>query len=88
MDKGFVYILKDASNRFYIGSTDDLKRRMRQHELGHTQTTRNMGNPVLVLTQEYESLKIARKIELKIKKLKRKNYIEKMVADGYIKIKI
>ena len=85
--KAFVYILKDEKGRFYIGSTNDLERRMIQHKIGHTQTTRNMNNPSLVLSQEYETLQIARIVEKKIKKLKRKDYIEKMIFDGYIKIK-
>ena len=55
---------------------------------GHTQTTRNMNDFEIVLKQEYESLKLARKIELKIKKLKRKDYIEKMINDGYIRITV
>ncbi len=38
----------------------------------------------LVLKQNYSSLETARKIERKIKKLKRKDYIEKMVKEGYI----
>lgn len=54
---------------------------------GHTQTTRNMVDPILVLVQEYHNLDVARKIERKIKKLKRKDYIEKMIHDGKIKIK-
>lgn len=86
--KGFVYILKDDRGKLYIGSTSDLARRMRQHKSEHTQTTNRMKNPVLVLTQEYLSLKEARKIELKIKNLKRKDYIEKMIKDGFIKIRI
>ncbi|TSC54684.1 MAG: Uncharacterized protein LiPW30_150 [Parcubacteria group bacterium LiPW_30] len=59
---------------------------MRQHSLGHTQTTRKMKSPALVFVQEYETLQIARRVESKIKKLKRKDYVEKMVRDGYLKI--
>ena len=47
-----------------------------------------MDNFEIALKQEYESLDLARKIELKIKKLKRKDYIEKMIKDGYIRITI
>jgi putative endonuclease len=84
--KAFVYILKDEAGKFYIGSTSDLQRRLKQHERKHTQTTRNMSRPKLVLKQECSTLLIARRIENKIKKMKRKDYIEKMVSDGYIKI--
>ena len=81
-----VYILKDSLGKFYIGSTDNIKRRMIQHRGGHTQTTSSMKKPELVLRQEYPTLAIARKIERKIKNLKRKDYIEKIVVDGYIKL--
>lgn len=83
---GFIYILKDKGNKLYIGSTDNLERRMHQHESGHTQTTKRMKKITLVFHQEYPSLEQARQIEIKLKKLKRKDYIEKIIKDGYIKI--
>lgn len=86
--KGCVYILRDAENRLYIGSTDSISRRLKQHLVGHTQTTARMKNTQLALSQEFESLEIARKIERKIKNLKRKDYIEKMIADGHIKMSL
>ena len=70
--KGYVYILKDRNGKFYVGSTDNLERRFKQHKNGHTQTTRNMNDFEIVLKQEYGSLKLARKIELKNKKIKKK----------------
>ena len=84
--KGFLYILEDEKGKFYIGSTTDIKRRLKQHKSAHTKTTHRMKNPKLALIQEYGSLETARKIERKIKNLKRKDYIEKMINDGYIKI--
>jgi len=45
-----------------------------------------MLNPKLVLKQEVPSLLIARRIESRIKRMRRKDFIEKMVADGYIRI--
>jgi len=87
--KGFVYILQGSNkDKFYIGSTSDISRRIKQHTNGHTQTTRNMGKIDLVLVQEYNNLEIARKIERKIKKLKRKDYIQKMITEGKIKMEI
>ena len=86
--KGFVYILKDSTGKFYIGSTDNIDRRLSQHEQGHTQTTRNMEKPELIFQQGYESIKVARQIERRLKSLKRKDYIEKIIADGYIRMTI
>ncbi|MFA5211175.1 MAG: GIY-YIG nuclease family protein [Patescibacteria group bacterium] len=83
---GYVYILKSNDNRFYVGSTSNIDRRLKQHKNGHTQTTRNMKNIELVLVQEYNNLEVARKIERKIKKLKRKDYLQKMINDGKIKM--
>jgi len=84
--KGYIYILKDDHGRFYVGSTSNLERRMSQHRYGGAKTTRGMVNPKLVLSQEFCSMMLARKVERRIKKLKRKDYIEKMVSDGYIKM--
>lgn len=87
MQKGFVYILEDENGSYYVGSTVDVERRLRQHRGGHTQTTAKMRGLRLVLSQEYDSLEKARKVELKIKRLKRKDYLAKMVSEGLIRIK-
>ena len=86
--KGYIYILRNSKGQFYIGSTDNLNRRLHQHKLGHTQTTRNMKDFEVALVQEFDSLKLARDVERRIKNLKRKDYIEKMIQDGYIRMSI
>ena len=83
----YVYILKSDNNRYYIGSTLDLKRRIKQHENGHTHTTQRLSNFKLVFSQKFDNIKQARNIELGLKKLKRKDYIENIVRDGFIKMK-
>ena len=85
--KGFIYILKSDLGVYYVGSTSDIDRRLRQHKSGTTRTTRNKNIQNLVFLQEYNFLSQARKIEKKIKNLKRKDYIERIIADGYIKVK-
>ncbi len=82
----WVYILQDKSGRFYVGSTSDLVRRMKQHAAGHTPTTVRMCDPVLVFSQEYDTLKIARHIESRLKRLKRKDYLQRIISEGYIRI--
>ena len=86
MPKGIVYILQDDTGRHYIGSTNDLNRRLKQHRQGQTPTTHRFNNPKLVFSQEYPTLLDARKVELKLKRLKRKDYIEKVIKDEFIKI--
>ncbi len=40
----------------------------------------------LCFSQEFESLEIARMVERKLKKLKRKDYLSKIIADGVVKL--
>lgn len=85
----YVYILESVTNgRYYIGSTDNLKLRLNHHTGGHTPSTRRFGKINLVFSQEYTSLKEAGIIERKLKKLKRRDYIERIVKDGFIKMKV
>ena len=86
--KGYVYILKDKNGKFYVGSTDNLERRLKQHKTDIRKQLEIWIILKYVLKQEYDSLDLARKIELKIKKLKRKDYIEKMINEGYIRMTI
>ena len=82
-----VYILQFVGGEFYIGSTIDLDRRIKQHIGGHTPSTKRLGEGKLVFKQNYLTLKDARSVEYRLKKLKRRDYIAKIVTDGYIRIK-
>ena len=82
-----VYILQKEEGKYYIGSTIDINARLKHHLDGYTPSTRKMGKLKLVFKQEYESLSEARKIEVKSKKLKRHDYIEKIIKDGFIKMR-
>jgi len=82
-----VYILENKTGRFYIGSTTDLSARLKHHAGGYTPSTKRLGNMKLVFKQDYATLAEARNIEHLLKKLKRKDYIEKIIKDRYIKIR-
>jgi len=86
--KAYVYILKDQDHRFYIGSTRNVEKRIKEHTDGMSRYTKRLKHLKLVLMQEFESITIAKKVELKIKRLKRKDYVERMIKDGYIKLNI
>ena len=76
MPKGYVYILRSArNNKFYIGSTTDLIRRVGQHNRGKVRSTKPLGELKLEFSQEYSNINSARAIERRLKKLKRKDYL-------------
>jgi predicted GIY-YIG superfamily endonuclease len=39
----YVYVLENAHAQRYIGSTDDLRRRLAEHRAGNCRTTRGRG---------------------------------------------
>jgi len=67
MKFAYTYVLLCADNKFYIGSTDDLRRRLRYHENGHVPST-SRRRPVLLLYYEAcLSLSAARRREKQLK---------------------
>ena len=85
----YLYVLESLDDgRYYVGSTINLTQRLRHHLGGHTPTTKRFGEIKLVFSQEYSTLKEARKIECRLKRLKRKDYLARIIADGYIKLKM
>jgi len=74
----WVYVLRNSiTDRYYIGSTIDLKRRFQQHISGNTRTTRILGTKELVYTEQYQTEKEARTREKQLKSYKSKVYIKK-----------
>lgn len=63
-----------------------MQERLSHHKRGFTPSTKRLGELDLVFSQKYATLKEARSVERKLKKLKRKDYIEKIIKDGFIKI--
>lgn len=64
----WVYILRGANGRHYIGSTVDLERRFQEHQRGHTHTTKRLGGEIqLAASWEFETLAEARKVERQLK---------------------
>lgn len=86
----YIYILRNIEGKYYVGSTSDVEKRLLQHRSGQSPSTRRLkpDSLELVLIQEYSSIGEARAIEAKIKKLKRKDYIERMVSDGKINMRL
>ncbi len=67
----FVYVLRsERDGRFYIGSTHDLSRRLRQHNRGKTQSLRSRRPLRLVYVERLETSEQARKREKQLKSFK------------------
>jgi len=83
--EGILYILfSNKLNKYYIGSTNDINRRLYEHNIGHSTFTKT-GTPwTLTFSKKFPSLELARKEELRIKKCKSRKYIENYVKLLYI----
>ncbi len=77
----FLYILQsETSGKFYVGSTDDLDRRLSEHARGHTPSTRGRGPWKLVYKEEFATLLEARRRELEIKRWKSSRMIRALIS--------
>lgn len=82
--EGCVYILQNRqTSRYYVGSTRNLERRLRQHKSGSTKTTKS-GDWELVFSQTTETINQAREAEKKIKSWKRRDFIDRIVHEGRV----
>jgi predicted GIY-YIG superfamily endonuclease len=66
----WVYILRGA-RRYYIGSTENLDRRIAEHRRGSNHTTRRFGGEViLAAAKRVPSMTEARALECRLKRKK------------------
>ncbi|MBD3274042.1 MAG: GIY-YIG nuclease family protein [Candidatus Marinimicrobia bacterium] len=80
--KGIFYIIYSKHrDKYYIGSTNDLSRRLSEHNRGHTKSTRIATDWVLKFSREYDTLELARKKERYLKSLKSRKIIERIIAN-------
>ena len=65
-----VYVIRNRVGKFYIGLSDDIGRRINQHNVGHSKWTRGKGPWTLIWQSEEMNLSSARKLELLLKRQK------------------
>jgi len=67
----WVYILRGASGRHYIGSTNNLSRRIEEHRRGETHTTKRPGGDLeIIAVLETATLPEAQALERAMKRKK------------------
>lgn len=77
----YLYILQsESTGRFYVGSTNNLTRRLEEHVRGQTSSTR--GPWKLVHKEEYESRLTAHRRELEIKQWKSSKMIKALLSQA------
>jgi putative endonuclease len=68
-----VYILRNCAGSFYVGLSDDVARRVDQHNAGQSRWTKGRGPWAIVWQSEALSLSDARKLENRLKRQGRGN---------------
>jgi putative endonuclease len=77
----WVYVLRSVRNgRFYTGSTNDLERRLAEHERGKNKYTRFAGPFEVVHTETYETRLEARQRERFLKTGQGREQLESVVG--------
>jgi len=76
-----LYVLRsETSGKFYVGSTEDLDRRLSEHNRGQTPSTRGRGPWKLVYQEQFASLLEAHRRELEIKRWKSAKLIKALIS--------
>ena len=82
----YVYILKsDSKQRYYIGCTGSLLRRLNEHRHGKVSSTKSLLPVKLVFQQHCLTFSEARTLESRLKRFKRKDFLEKIIKEGKVK---
>ncbi len=85
MDKYYTYIIESKINgRWYIGHTNNLQRRSEEHNSGENKSNKAKGPWKIIFLREFNSNLDANKFELKLKKLRNKNFIRKDYSEFFL----
>ena len=75
-----VYAIKSLSKKYiYVGLTNNLDRRIDEHQKGYNKTTKPYGPFMLLYTEEHSSRTDARKREVYLKSGIGKEFLKKII---------
>ena len=81
----YVYILySSTAERYYVGQTENLNRRLKYHNLGEIRSTKAYVPWELKYWEVYESRSEAMRREREIKARKSRRYIEELIASSSV----
>jgi len=78
-EKGWVYILQRSDGKYYVGSTKNLIERIERHVSWRVLSTKGFRPLKLVAAKQFDSIKEARRIEIQLKKYKRRGRIQEVI---------
>ncbi len=79
----FVYIIESEKNgRYYTGQTDDLEERIERHNKGRNRSTMAFVPWRLKWWHEFRTRSEAVKMEARLKRIKKREYIERFVVEN------
>ncbi len=77
----YFYILySEKTDRYYVGSCQDLKDRLSRHNAGYSKSTKAGAPWVLKYTETFDMRSAATNREAEIKKKKSRKYIEQLIS--------
>ncbi len=87
----YTYVLFCRDRRrnreeFYIGSSDDLKNRVREHKLGEVKTTKSFDEVILIYYEACLNKTDARRRELQLKTGFGRGYLKRRL-ENYLKMR-
>ena len=76
----YVYVLRNDQDKHYIGSTGDIKLRIKQHNQNCVTATKNRGPYSLVYQEQFTNKTEARKRENEIKSFKGNSVFKRLLT--------
>ena len=74
----YTYILLLSNKTNYTGITNNKVRRLEEHQNGQSKSTKHFRPVKMIYSKEFKTRKEARRLEVKIKNLGAKKYLNKL----------
>jgi len=74
-----LYVIKSLNNHFrYVGITNDIEKRIKQHNNGYSLSTKNHKPFKLLLTENFNNYKDARQREIFLKSGQERKFLDSL----------
>ncbi len=78
--KSHIYILECKNGSYYIGSTKNLEKRLKEHNDGKVYYTKTRRPLILKHTEEYDNYRLAFRREKQLKSWKKRVALERLFS--------